>query len=322
MLGLLLSAQLAGLQTPVVVVGHQKPDTDAILSALALASLLRSQGLQARAFAQGPANAETEYVLKRCGLQAPDLLPPLAPTQAVLLVDHSDPLLAPPGLTPRNLIGIVDHHKLGGLQSDAPLFMRVEPVGSTATILTSLFGSARVPISPPLACGLLAAILSDTRGYTSPTTTALDRQSGARLASLARIPDPAAMSRRMLEVYAQAMARVDDSTLISTDQKTFSIGSLRVAVAQVEAPDIGFVIRRRQGLLQTMDRLRRDQGLHTVLLLATDVPRQGSELLVASSDPQAIATLFGVTLRDGHAWVPGLMSRKLQVVPLLQQGLR
>jgi len=92
--------------------------------------------------------------------------------------------------------------------------------------------------------------------------------------------------------------------------------------AQVEAPDIGFVIRRRQGLLQTMDRLRRDQGLHTVLLLATDVPRQGSELLVASSDPQAIATLFGVTLHDGHAWVPGLMSRKLQVVPLLQQGLR
>jgi manganese-dependent inorganic pyrophosphatase len=322
MLGLLLAAQLAGWQTPVLVVGHRNPDTDAILSALALTSLLRAQGVQAQAIAQGTPNPETAYVLQRCGLRAPPIQTTVAATQAVMLVDHSDLALAPEGLTPRNLVGIVDHHKLGGLQSDAPLLARIEPVGSTATVLTSMFAADKAPITPSMACGLLAAILSDTRGFTSPTTTALDRQSGAHLAALAGIPDPAAMGRRMLEVYASAMAKVGDTTLINTDYKRFAIGALSVGVAQVEAPDIGFVIARSPGLLEAMERQRRQQGLHTLLLLATDIPRQGSELLVTSADPERIASLFGVQLNQGRAWVPGLMSRKRQVVPLLQEGLR
>ena len=322
MLGLLLAGQLAGLQTPVLVVGHQNPDTDSIISALALTSLLRAQGVQAQAIAQGSPNAETAYVLKRCGLPTPAVQTTVAATQAVMLVDHSDAALAPEGVTPRNLVGIVDHHKLGGLQSDAPLLVRMEPLGSTATVLKPLFGSAAVPITPPLACGLLAAILSDTRGLTSPTTTALDRDSAGQLAKIAGIADPGAMASHMLEAYASAMARMDDSTLINTDFKRFAIGSLNVGVAQVEAPDIGFVMQRSQSLLEVMERQRRQQGLHTLLLLATDVPRQGSELLVVSEEPQRIASRFGVTLQQGRAWVPGLMSRKRQVLPVLLQELR
>lgn len=305
----------------VLVVGHKNPDTDAILSALGLASLLRLQGRAAQSIAQGKPNPETAWVLQRCGLVAPPVQT-VVNGHPVMLVDHSDAELAPEGLSPENLIGIVDHHKLGGLTSHAPLLVRVEPVGSTATVLVDMFQAAQQPIEAPLACGLLAAVLSDTRSFTSPTTTAADREAATLLARSAGIKNPLAMGQAMLEVYAKAMARLDDHALLNTDFKRFRFGQLNVGIAQVESSDIGFVLQRRQSLLEAMEQQRQRNQLHTLVLLATDVPRQGSELFVASAEPQRVAALFGVTLQQHSAWVPGLMSRKRQVVPVLEQGLR
>jgi manganese-dependent inorganic pyrophosphatase len=306
---------------PVLVVGHRNPDTDAIVAALAMAALLRQQGTHALAVAQGPPNPETDYVLRRCGLAMPPIQTSIT-DQAVMLVDHSDAALAPDGLKPANLVGIVDHHKLGGLESDAPLVVRIEPVGSTATLITELFLSDHQRIERPLACGLLGAVLSDTRSLTSPTTTAKDRKAMNVLASRAQIANPIGFGNAMLQAYATAMAQRDDSTLINTDFKRFQMGRVAVGISQVEAPDITFVLRRRQSLLQAMEQQRAQQGLHTLLLMATDVPRQGSEILVVSAEPERIAALFGASLQQQSAWVPGLMSRKRQVVPVLQQSLR
>lgn len=305
----------------VLVVGHNNPDTDAILSALGLASLLQLQGRAAQAIAQGKPNPETAWVLQHCGLVAPPVQTAVH-GHPVMLVDHSDAELAPEGLSPENLVGIVDHHKLGGLTSHAPLLVRVEPVGSTATVLVDMFQAAQQPIEAPLACGLLAAILSDTRSFNSPTTTAADRAAATLLARGAGIKNPLGMGQAMLEAYATAMARLDDHALLNTDFKRFRFGQRYVGIAQVESPDIGFVLQRRQSLLQAMEQQRQRNQLHTLVLLATDVPRQGSELFVASAEPERVAALFGVTLQQQSAWVPGLMSRKRQVVPVLEQGLR
>ena len=275
------------LALPLLVVGHSNPDTDAIISALAMADLQRQQGVAAQAIAQGDPNPETSYVLKRCGLEAPPVRLKVA-TNRVMLVDHSDAALAPRDLQPANLVGIVDHHKLGGLQSDTPLMVRVEAVGSTATLIVDLYREAGKDIPKPLACGLLAAVLSDTRTFQSPTTTAKDRLAASTLAARSGIGDPGAFGSAMLQAYATAMAQRNDTDLINTDFKIFEMGSQRVGISQLEAPDIGFVLKRRDALLRTMEQERLRLGLHSLLLMATDVPKQGSELFVASADPEIL----------------------------------
>jgi manganese-dependent inorganic pyrophosphatase len=312
---------LLGMALPWLVVGHKTPDTDSILSALALADLLRQQGHRAEAIAQGAPNPETAYVLRRCGLQAPPVRRSVA-RNPVLLVDHSDPALAPDDLQPDQLVGIVDHHKLGGMRSEAPLTARIEPVGSTATLVVALYKEAGKAIPRPLACGLLAAVLSDTRTFQSPTTTARDRQAVALLSSGAGISDPMALGSAMLRAYATAMAQGTDGDLIHTDFKRFQMGSHGVGISQIEAPDIGFVRQRRASLLRAMEEERVRLGLHSLLLMATDVPLQGSELLVVSTDPPTVERALKIRLSQGSAWVPGMMSRKLQVVPPLQAVFR
>lgn len=316
-----LLAQALSLTLPVLVVGHKNPDTDAIASALAMADLERQLGRAAQAIAQGPPNPETAYVLQRCNLQAPPVRTSLV-RHPVLLVDHSDAALAPDDLEPSQLVGIVDHHKLGGLQSDAPLRVRIEPVGSTATLVTELYQQAARPIPRPLACGLLAAVLSDTRSFQSPTTTAQDRRAAEVLAPLAGIPDPRAFGASMLQAYGRAMAGRSDLELINTDFKLFNMGAQRVGVSQIEAPSIAFVLERRQGLLAAMEAERQRLGLHSLLVMATDVPRLGTELFVVSKDPVTVERALRIHLRDGSAWVSGLISRKRQVVPPLQAALR
>lgn len=316
-----LLAQAASVILPVLVVGHKNPDTDAIAAALAMADLERQQGRAALAIAQGPPNPETPYVLRRCKLQGPTLQTAVN-RHPVLLVDHSDAALAPDDLQPAQLIGIVDHHKLGGLQSDAPLRVRIEPVGSTATLVTELYQQAGKLPSRLLACGLLAAVLSDTRSFQSPTTSVQDRRAAKLLAPLAGISNPEAFAAAMLDAYARAMASRSDVELINTDFKIFNMGANRVGISQIEAPSIAFVLQRRNGLLAAMQAERQRLGLHTLLLMATDVPRQGSELFVVSGDPSSIETAVQIKLSQGSAWVPGLISRKRQVVPPLQSALR
>lgn len=260
-------------------------------------------------------------MLQRCKVPAPPLRTSVG-NHPVLLVDHSDATQAPDDLKPSQLVGIVDHHKLGGLESDAPLRVRIEPVGATATLVTELYQQAARPIPGPLACVLLAAVLSDTRSFQSPTTTDQDRRAAGVLAPLAGIGDPRTFAASMLQAYASAMARRSDLELINTDFKLFTMGEQRVGVSQIEAPSIAFVLERRTSLLAAMRAERQRLGLHTLLLMATDVSRLGTELFVVSADPATVERVFRIRLRDGSAWVPGLISRKRQVVPPLQAALR
>ncbi len=316
-----LAAEAVAISLPLLVVGHKNPDTDAILSALAMADLERRQGRQALAIAQGAPNPETAFVLERCGLKPPPVRRSVG-SHPVLLVDHSDAALAPDDLSPANLVGIVDHHKLGGLQSDAPPSVRIAPVGSTATLVVDLYNEAGQPISRPLACGLLGAVLSDTRSFQSPTTTARDRRAAVTLSTRAGITDPSRFGMEMLQAYATAMAQRNDKELINTDFKTFAMGAGRIGIAQIEAPDIGFVLQRRRSLLHSMEQERQRLGLHSLLLMATDVPRQGTELFVVSQDPERIARALDLKLTQQSGWAPGMISRKRQIVPQLQQALR
>ncbi len=304
---------------PWIVIGHKAPDTDAITASIAVAQLKARTGQAAIAAAQGEPNAETHYVLETCGLKAPEVIRSVAGRQ-VFLVDHSDYPLAPDDMKKAELVGFVDHHKLGGLTSEKPVEVWAQPVGSSATVIARMYAAANQPVPKDIACGMLAAILSDTVVFKSPTTTPEDRATATKLAEIAGIQDMHALGIKMFEVKSDIKG-TPVAKLLRQDLKDFDMNGKKVAVAQLEIMDLSALSLRKPELLQAMNEMKLS-GYHSILLMLTDIMKEGTELLVLSDDPARIQTAIKATLRDNAVWLPGVMSRKKQIIPDLEVAFK
>lgn len=308
----LASSVICATAEPIVVIGHKNPDADSILSAIALANLKTQQGIPAIPLAQGPPNQETEYVLKACKLDAPSIQTSVT-GQRVILVDHSDYLQAPDDITKATVVGLVDHHKLGGLTTDEPIEVWVFPTGCTSTIIARMYTSAGIRIPREIACGMLGAIISDTLLFSSPTTTQEDRDASAKLAQIAGVEDIQAFGQKQL----QAKSSIEEMSaiyLLKQDLKTFDMHGRKVGVAQLELMDLSSVATRKDEFLSAMKTLK-DEGYHSILLMLTDIGKQGTDLLVVSDNVRIIESAFGLKEIGHSVWLPGVVSRKKQVVP-------
>jgi manganese-dependent inorganic pyrophosphatase len=316
----LLSCSLAfGASQQVLVVGHKNPDTDAIISAIAVAHLKTQLGVAALPIAQGLPTPETKFVLDAFQLTAPAVQTSVAGRQ-VFLVDHSDYPLAPDDLKQAELVGIVDHHKLGGMTTDKPIEVWVFPVGCSGTIITRMYEASGTPIPKAIAGGMLAAILSDTVVFKSPTTTAEDRAAATKLAKLAGVEDAEAFGIKMFEAKS-ALKGIPATTLLKQDMKDFRMNDRKVAVAQLEVMDLSTVLSMKSELLDAMAEYKKN-GYHSVLLMLTDIMKGSTNLLVVSDDVAVIETAFASKSMEKSVWLPGVMSRKKQVVPVLEQAFK
>lgn len=313
------AGSLAAAAEPVLVVGHKNPDTDSIVSAIAVAHLKGQQGLAAVAIAQGPPNAETRLALDTFGLAAPPVQASVAGRQ-VILVDHADYPQAPDDLRKAELVGVIDHHKLGGLATEKPLEVWVFPVGSTNTIVARMYAAAGVPIPKAIAGGMLAAILSDTVIFKSPTTTPEDRAAAVRLAAIAGVDDIQALGIRLFEAKS-SLKGVPAMTLLRQDFKEFAMGGRRVGVAQLEVMDLAPLLPRQEELLGAMATLKAE-GYHSVFLMLTDIMKEGTQMLVLTDDPGLAKAALGAEPREGAMWMPGVLSRKKQVIPGLEKAFK
>ncbi|MBS1227565.1 MAG: Inorganic diphosphatase [Proteobacteria bacterium] len=310
---------LTHAEQPLLVVGHLNPDTDSVCSAIAVAHLKTAQGIPAQAIAQSPINAETRYVLDTFSLPQPPILSRVA-GRRVFLVDHTDYSQAPADLKQAELIGFADHHKLGGLTSDKPVEAWAAPLGAAATVVTRMYDSAGIDIPQGVAGCLLAAVLSDTVRFKSATTTPDDRKAADRLARIAGVTDIDALGQKLLEAKSDIRGQ-SPATLLQRDLKTFDINGHKVAIAQLEFPDLTLIRSMREGLLDAMQALKHD-GYHSVLLMLTDVSLEATELLIVSDDPAIAEKAWGLRSEGDALWMPGVMSRKSQIVPALQNALK
>lgn len=318
-LGLLLGLA-AFAADPIVVIGHKNPDTDAITAAIAVAYLKSQQGLPAVAAAQGVPEPETQLVLERFKLQAPPVQTSVAGRQ-VILVDHNEYSQAPDDLKKADLLAIVDHHKLGGISTAKPIETWIFPLGCSATIITKMYDAAGVAIPPAIAGGMLGAILSDTLVFKSPTTTNEDYSAAARLAKLAGVEDMHSFGIKMFEVKS-AIAAVAPMTLLKRDMKTFVMGGRKVAIGQLELMDLDTVSPMKPDLIKAMEQYKKSEGYHSVFLMLTDIMKENTDMLVVSDDPGVVKTALGVEPKGNSAWLPGVLSRKKQVVPPLETALQ
>lgn len=304
----------------ICVVGHANPDTDSVTSAIALAALLKAQGQDAKACMQIAAadlNPESTTVLKRFGLAAPELLTDAAGKE-IALVDFSDIAQGPANLASANVVAVVDHHKIGDLTTNNPILFRAEPVGCTGTVLNKMYKEAGVAIAKDVAGGMLAAILSDTVNFKSPTCTDDDKAAVNDLKVVAGVTDTEELFMEMLKAKS-AVDGVPAKDLLFRDYKDFDMKGSKVGVGQLELATLDQVAGVRGELVKAMAAVKAD-GRHSVLLMLTDVVKEGTDLVVLSDDLALIEKAFEGKLVDGSMWIPGMMSRKKQTIPNLQKA--
>ncbi len=302
----------------VYVTGHKNPDTDSVTAAIAYAELMKAQGEDAVPTMQGELNPETAMVLERFGTAAPEIMTD-ATGKKIALVDHSDLIQAPDNLSADDVVAIVDHHKIGDVTTNNPIFCCVQPVGCTGTVLKQLYDIAGVPVDSKVAGLMLAAILSDTVNFKSPTCTEPDKKAVAELKDIAGVSDTDELFMEMLKAKS-SVAGVPARDLLNRDYKDFDMNGNKVGCGQLELATLDQVAEIRDDLLAAMKEQKGEGGHHTILLMLTDVVKEGTDLVVVSDDPSVAEGAFGTKLDGTSMWISGMMSRKKQTVPNMQKA--
>lgn len=230
----------------------------------------------------------------------------------VVLVDHNEAAQSVPGLEEAEIMEIIDHHRLADIQTSNPIFMRNEPVGSTNTIIASMFQDRGLIPSEKLAGMMAAAILSDTVMFKSPTCTVRDIRTAERMARIADI----SLEDLGKKIFSASIEGKTAKELLFTDYKEFHIAGHDLAVAQVTCVDSASMLSRKEELLTEMKAAAKKKGVSLIILMLTDVLLEGTQLLYIGNE-DVISQAFGVTPKDNEVFLPKVMSRKKQIIPSL-----
>ncbi len=302
----------------VYIFGHKSPDSDAVCSAIALANLKRRQGIDAIPVSQEKINPETTFILNRYGFSAPEVMSSFAGKQ-IILVDFSDLSQGPDDLNKAEILGIVDHHKLGDVTTPNPLECWIWPVGCSSTVLKSMYDFYGVSIPKAMAGIMLCSILSDTVIFKSATCTEQDQKAATALAEIAGETDLQALGMEMFKVKS-AIAGTPIRELVMRDYKDFNMSGRKIGIGQLEVVDLSILNDVKADLAKDIKVLKAEGNRHSVFLLLTDIIKEGSQLLIVSDEPEVVQKAFGAAPQNGEVWLPGVMSRKKQVVPPLEKA--
>lgn len=301
----------------IYIVGHLNPDTDSICSAIAYAHFLRERHKHNIVAARpGNLNPETKWILKKWSVPIPKKITDAA-GKNLILVDHNEIYQAVKNIREANILEIIDHHRIGDVETIHPIPFENEPRGSSSAIIADRYTWFRIPIKRKMAAMMLSALLSDTLILRSPTTTRKDRVLARKLAKIARV-DIQKYGKQMLEAGCDIIKH-SANKIILTDFKDYKKGSKKVGVGQ--APAIGFekIMARKKELLKELARLRK-KNYEAIFLIVTDVLGANSYLFFSGKDEKVkkifrkkVERIEGVD--GGYFYLPKVVSRKKQVQP-------
>ncbi|GGW26769.1 manganese-dependent inorganic pyrophosphatase [Gemmobacter lanyuensis] len=301
------------------VFGHKSPDTDSTGSPIAWAWYLSEvKGTPAEAVLLGEPNTEAAFVLKHWDLPKPQIIQDLAAGEPVVVVDTNNPAELPASIHEANLLAIIDHHMLvGGLKTKTPIDITIRPLACTSTIMFDLMGDDVAKAPRGIKGAMLSCILSDTLEFRSPTTTAHDRAVAEKLAADLGVSIPE-FAAAMFEAKSDVSA-FSDAELLRMDSKEYNVAGkeLRVSVLETTAPKV--VLDRKASLMAAMETVAQEDGADQVLLFVVDIIREEATLLVPNDLVKSLAEAsFGCTVEGDTVVLPGVMSRKKQIIPALK----
>lgn len=302
-----------------LVFGHQNPDTDAIAAAIAMSYYLGKMGEEAEPVALGTPNDETRFALDTFAIAAPRVIQSVADeVAAVALVDHNEPQQSVVDLGQVEVHYVVDHHRIKGFETAQPLYYRCEPIGCTSTVLYKMFVEQDFDIPQAIAGLMVSAIISDTLLFKSPTSTHQDHDAAMELAKIAGID---------LETYGMALLKAGtnlaDKTateLLNADAKNFEMGGKTLHIGQINTVDLNDVLSRKDALIATMKAEAAEHGYDVYLAVVTDILNSTSVGFVVGNYQDRVEAAFGESIHDYQIALPGVVSRKKQVVPPLTEA--
>jgi manganese-dependent inorganic pyrophosphatase len=302
-----------------LVFGHKSPDTDSTGSPIIWAWYLNEvKGGDAEAVLLGEPNTEAAFVLTKWDLPKPRIIDAVDPDQPVVIVDTNNPAELPDAINDADIQAIIDHHKLvGGLETKGPIDIRIEPLACTATIMWKLIGDDMAQAPDWVKGTMLSCILSDTLEFRSPTTTQEDTAIAHALAKDLGV-DIAELAGELFAAKSDVSA-FSDAELLRMDSKEYAVEgtNFRVSVLETTAPQM--VLDRKASLMDSMVTVAQEDGVDQVLLFVVDILNEQATLLVPNDLVKQVAEKsFSTVVGDAdHVVLPGVMSRKKQIIPNL-----
>lgn len=237
----------------------------------------------------------------------------------VILVDHNERTQSVDGLEHAEILEIIDHHRVGDVQTGLPIYFRNEPVGSTATIISSLFFENGIMPSKKVAGLMCAAIISDTLLLKSPTSTIVDKMALKRLSEIANI-NVENFAKKMFKA-GTSLEGITPEQIFNQDFKSFNINNLKIGVSQISTIYIESFVPIKDLIIKLMNDKCKSENFDLLILMVTDILNGGSELIVAGEYKFIVEKAFNVKLKDPYVYLADVMSRKKQVIPPLTSAI-
>ncbi|NCN87577.1 MAG: manganese-dependent inorganic pyrophosphatase [Candidatus Pacebacteria bacterium] len=311
------------------IFGHLKPDTDAVVSAMALEYLHNhsSENNPAHENSQaviiGDLNPETSFIFEKLGIEKPQIISAkdIKPEDQIILVDHNEESQRLEGINQDQIVSIVDHHK-ANINLNQPVCLIFRPWGSTSTVIYHMMKIKGVTPDRTIASLMLSAILSDTVGFKSATTTMKDEQFGKELAEIAQITDIEAFTLEIFKAKSD-VSKLSDEQIVTNDYKIFDFAGKKVLIDQLETVEQSVILSdKKESLLKAMESVKSDQGVDYIFVAITDILKVNTKLLILDEESGEVASkAFGGTVENNILDIGPKMSRKKEIAPAIEKAL-
>jgi len=308
------------MATKNIVIGHKNPDSDSVLSAILAAKFSKKIfGFEAESRIAGNVNNETKYVLDLAKEKKPKMIDKIG-NENVVLVDTTEPAQIIEGLTEENLVGIVDHHNLGGLKTSKAIYVRVENIGCTCSLIYKILKEKNVKPDKKSALIIMAGIVSDTLNLTSPTSTSDDKKFLKELAGMTKInvKDFAA------KIFAakSSLKGISLEKVVEGDYKGFDMNGKKVGIGVWETTNPESINEKAEKIIQLLKIKKVNDKLDYMLFGVVDIIKNNSYCyIIGESERKLVKNVFSVDTKNGMAILKGVVSRKKQMVPPLMDYL-
>lgn len=300
------------------VFGHKNPDTDSIVSSIAVSNLRNKLGDTTEACRLGNVNKETTFALKTFNFDAPVLLTSINDNDNVILVDHNEATQSADNIEKAHIRMVIDHHTMN-FKCPETLYYHAEPVGCTATIIYKLYKQNDIEIEPKMAALLLSAIISDTLLFKSPTCTEEDKTIANKLAAIANV-DIETYGLDMLKAGTD-LSEYTPEQVINIDSKLFEQNGKKFKIAQVNTADVNDIFKNQSYFEAAINKEIQNDNLDLYIFAATDIINSNSKILTMGHDSHVVEKAFSVSLDNNTALLENVVSRKKQILPNILNNL-
>jgi manganese-dependent inorganic pyrophosphatase len=306
------------------VIGHINPDTDSTCTPSIYAWYLKEKkGLDAKVYVANEPNKEALYLLERFKFDKPEILKEIKEDDKLVIIDtnNADELIE--GYDKAEILEIIDHHKLfGNVKTSSPVQITMRPVACVATIVWGMMKAGGATDVPENVAGmLLGSILSDTLNYTSPTTTQEDRDAGKELADIAKV-DSNELAAKMFEAKSD-LSGMNADDILHMDSKIFVMEGKQIRVSTLETTNTGLALGMSADIKKRMEELKNEESLDMVLFFVVDIINSSANALVTNEEEKKlIEKAFNVEFTSETVNLPGVVSRKKQMIPAIEKALK